>query len=213
MSEMTTRDRTASWAPRSAWAGIARPGHIGAQGEGVTITLQDGLGIASLIGRGEGDEALAQALAKRFGLDVPRQPGAVHENGQTLVWSGPGQWLLVSDSSDGFADALAALAPHAAVADQSQSRAALSIGGPKARRALAKGCMLDLHDSVFPTGFAALTTISYIGVQLWRVADAAGPDGATFEMMVPRSMAGSFWSWLSASVAEFGCEVRAPERG
>ena len=135
MSELTTRDGTASWAPRSAWAGIARPGHIGAEGEGVTITLQDGLGIASLIGQADGDEALAQALKDRFGLGLPRRPGAVQANGRTLVWSGPGQWLLVSDSSDGFADALLALSPHAAVADQSQSRAALRIGGPMARRA------------------------------------------------------------------------------
>ena len=213
MSDLATLDKTASWAPRSAWAGIAEPGHVGAEGKGVTIALRDGLGIASLIGREDGNDALAQALKDRFGLDLPRQPGAVQANARTLVWSGPGQWLLVAGGSEGFADDLAALSQHAAVADQSQSRAALRIGGPQARRALAKGCMLDLHDSAFPQGFAALTTISYIGVQLWRVADAAGPEGAQFEMTVPRSMAGSFWSWLSASVAEFGCEVTARGRG
>lgn len=213
MSDLATLDSMTAWTPRSAWAGIAEHGHVGAEGQGVTIALRDGLGIASLIARENDEEALAQALKDRFGLDLPRQPGAVQANGRTLVWSGPGQWLLVAERSDGFADDLVALSQHAAVADQSQSRAALGIGGPQARRALAKGCMLDLHDSVFPQGFAALTTISYIGVQLWRVADAAGSEGAQFEMMVPRSMAGSFWSWLSASAAEFGCEVTARGRG
>lgn len=196
-----------TWAARSAWDGIAAPGHVGAEGAGVGVTLRDGLGLASLVA-GEGKEgALAAAVQARFGLDLPTKPGVARAEDRALVWSSPGQWLLVADSTVGLAEDIAALSAHAAVADQSGSRAALRIGGPKAREALAKGCMLDLHDSAFPPGFAALTSIAYIGVQLWRVDDAPGGEGAVFEMMVARSMAGSFWSWLSASAAEYGCTV------
>jgi sarcosine oxidase subunit gamma len=212
MSDLATADRIAVWTPCPAWDGIAAPCRFGAEGAGVAVTLHERLGIASIVAPAGGDEAVAEAL-KGFGLDLPRKPGAVRADGRTLVWSGPGQWLLVSDGSGGFADTLAVLAPHAAVADQSQSRAALRIGGPQARLALAKGCMLDLHDSAFPPGFAALTGIAHIGVQLWRAADAPASGEAAFEILVPRSMAGSFWSWLSASVAEFGCAVAAGGRG
>jgi sarcosine oxidase gamma subunit len=50
-----------------------------------------------------------------------------------------------------------------------------------------------------------LTSIAHIGVHLWRLDD--GPDGSVFEIMVARSMVGSFWSWFAASAAEFGCRV------
>ncbi|TAJ27428.1 MAG: sarcosine oxidase subunit gamma, partial [Bosea sp. (in: a-proteobacteria)] len=41
---------TAQWMPRSAWAGIAQPGTFGAAGRGgVTATLLEGRGLASLI--------------------------------------------------------------------------------------------------------------------------------------------------------------------
>ena len=33
-------------------------------------------------------------------------------------------------------------------------------------------------------------------------------DDATYQLAAPRSMAGSFWSWLTASAAEFGYDVR-----
>jgi sarcosine oxidase subunit gamma len=57
-----------------------------------------------------------------------------------------------------------------------------------------------------------LTSIAYIGVHLRRVDD--GPDDeAVFEIMVPRSTAGSFWSWFSASAAELGCIVTLTGRG
>jgi sarcosine oxidase gamma subunit len=32
-------------------------------------------------------------------------------------------------------------------------------------------------------------------------------DDATWQLSAPRSMAGSFWSWLTASSAEFGYDV------
>ena len=86
------------------------------------------------------------------------------------------------------------------------ARAALRVSGARAREVLAKGSIVDLHPSVFPVGTTALTSFAHIGVQLWRTED--GPEGVVFEILAARSMAGSFWSWFAASVAEFGCRVK-----
>jgi sarcosine oxidase subunit gamma len=201
MAELAT-----GWTPSGPWIDILPEGHFGAAGAaGVTVTARDGLGIASLIA-GEHDAAgLARAVKDRFGLDLPAAPAAVSSPSHALVWCGPGQWLLVAETRGAFADDLDALSGLAAVAEQSDGRAVLRLSGPRVREALAKGCMLDLHPSAFPVGMTALTSIAHVGVHLWRAQD--GPNGAVFEIMVPRSMAGSFWSWFSASAAEFGCQV------
>lgn len=195
-----------AWTPRSAWSGILQDGHFGAKGAaGVTVTVRDGLGVASLIAGDGGEAALAEALTTRFGLRLPTSPVANVTGAHALLWAGPGQWLLVAESRDGFAEALQGLSGLAAVADQSDGRAVLRLSGKHIRAAMAKGCMIDLHPLAFPVGSTALTSIAHLGVHLWRAAD--GPEGAVFEIMVARSMAGSFWSWFSASAAEFGCAV------
>ncbi len=199
-------DLATSWRPRGAWSGILAEGHRGAPGaSGVIVAARQGLGIASIISGDEGASALVEAVRARLGLELPMTPLAAMSPSHSLVWAGPGQWLLVAATRDGFAEDLEALSRLAAVSEQSDGRAALRLSGSMVRKALAKGCMIDLHPSAFPVGMAALTSIVYIGVHLWRAAD--GPDGPVFEIMIPRSMAGSFWSWLSTSVAEFGCRV------
>ncbi len=59
------------------------------------------------------------------------------------------------------------------MSNQSDARAALRLSGPHVRDMLAKGCMIDLHPSVFPPGAAAMTSIAHIGVHLWRLDNAA----------------------------------------
>lgn len=203
---MADATAVATWAPRGAWAGVLQQGHLGVPAAtGVRVTVRDGLGIASLIAPAAGEAALAAAVKNSFGLDLPSKPAITRSGKHAAVWAGPGQWLLIAEDRAGFSDALAPLSAVAAVADQSSGRAALRLSGPLVRQALAKGCMLDLHPSAFPVGMTALTSIAHIGVHLWRAED--GPEGAVFEIMVARSYAGSFWSWLSASAAEFGCDI------
>ncbi|MGO4667358.1 sarcosine oxidase subunit gamma [Bosea sp. 2RAB26] len=205
---------TTAWTPRGSWAGILASGAFGAAGQpGITIEARDGLGIASLIVGEGGDEMLAQALQRHIGLGLPVTPRIISSASHSLVWAGPDQWHLIATDRNGFDELLRDLAPLAAVSDQSDGRAALRLSGPKLRETLAKGCMLDLHPSVFPAGAAALTSIAYMGVHLWRITDDPESGDAVFEIMVARSMAGSFWSWLSASAAEYGCRVTATGRG
>ncbi len=203
MAESATLSR---WMPRRAWEGVVAGGHFGKADEtGVTVLARDALGIATLIAGENGHAALDAAMNQHFGLSLPQKPVAVRSGSRQVVWSGSGQWLLIADSREGFRDDLTKLARLAAIADQSDARAVLSLSGPRVRDLLAKGVMLDLHPAAFPVGTAASTSIAYLGVTLWRGAD--GPEGPVFEIMVARSMAGSFWSWLSASAAEFGYAV------
>lgn len=206
MAETATSSTAVSWAPRGAWAGIAQAGQIGPAGPaGVTATLLDGFGLATLIAAPGGAAALSQTVDARLGIALPSTPKIVSGASHDAVWSGPDQWLLRAATRQGFAALLEALPAQATVSDQSDARAAVRLSGPHVRDMLAKGVMLDLHPAAFAVGAVALTSIAHIGVHLWRLADE--PEGSVFEIMVARSMAGSFWSWLAASASEFGCRV------
>lgn len=197
-----------AWRPRGAWEGVARPSVFGAAGgRGVTAALLDRFGLATLIAPPGGTTALSRVVEARIGARLPQTPRIVAGRGADVIWTGPEGWLLRAPSREGFAALLADLSPHAAVSDQSHARAAMRLSGPRLRDALAKGVMIDLHPAAFAVGDVAATSLAHIDALLWRLAD--GPDGAVFEIMAPRSMAGSFWSWFAASAAEFGCEVRA----
>jgi sarcosine oxidase subunit gamma len=78
------------------------------------------------------------------------------------------------------------------------------LSGPHARDVLAKGLPIDLDPRAFPLGSAATSAIAHMGVQLWQLDDTRSYDLAIF-----RSVSQSFWSWLSASAAEFGYVVEA----
>jgi len=53
-----------------------------------------------------------------------------------------------------------------------------------------------------PAGGAATSTLSHMGVLVWREGEEQAYDIALF-----RSVAASFWRWLDASAAEFGYDV------
>ncbi|WP_293811737.1 sarcosine oxidase subunit gamma [uncultured Bosea sp.] len=195
-----------SWDPRGAWAGIAQPGSFGAKGEaGVFAIMLEGFGLASVIAEPDTTAALSQTVEALLGLTLPPTPRIARGPAHDIVWAGPDQWLLRTASRNGFTGLLSELSAHAAVSEQSDARAALRLSGPRARDVLAKGVMLDLHPTAFAIGDVALTNVAYVGAHLWRLDDAA--DGPVFEILLPRSMAGSFWSWFVASAREFGCRV------
>jgi methylglutamate dehydrogenase subunit D len=192
---------------------IARPalapalGRFGApQGAaGVRLTERTGLALASIQGIGRTD--MSAAIGKALGFNVPTRPVCVHGGGVMLLGTGPGQWLALTETPmpHGFAGDLAhRLAGIAAVTDQSDSRCIIRIAGEKARATLAKGVPVDLDPRAFKPGDAATTLATVLNITLWQVDDAP-----TYDIAVARSFAGSFWSWLTASAAEFGYEVVA----
>ena len=97
----------------------------------------------------------------------------------------------------------ARVGPFAAVSDQSDARLVLRVSGQNVRNVLAKGVPIDLHPNAFRPGDIACTVVGYINTQIDMLDNAP-----TYQLAAPRSMAGSFWSWLTASAAEFGYQVR-----
>ena len=193
--------------PLSALAGIAVPGRYGkACGEpGVVISELVGLGLATVACRKGQAAALSAAVREAYGIDLPASSRVGQGPKVSFVGYGPGQWLAVSETLPNEAlarDLGSRLSWLASISDQSGDRTVLTVSGPRARDVLAKGLPIDLDPRAFPSGSAATSVISLMGVQLWQVDDTPSYDLAIF-----RSLSHSFWRWLTASAAEFGYEV------
>jgi methylglutamate dehydrogenase subunit D len=189
---------------RSPLHGLAVPGRFGARGNVAGVSIEERTMVfASVIARRGQVDALVRKVAERYGLQLPDGPRRSTAGRMTFAGVGPGQWIA---SADGAADVVAGLrsdlGPFAAVADQSDSRLVVRLSGPRVRDVLAKGLAVDLHRSAFKAGDVAVTLVVHIGVQIDMLDDAP-----TYQLAAPRSMAGSFWSWLTASAAEFGYDV------
>jgi heterotetrameric sarcosine oxidase gamma subunit len=186
---------------------LLEPGRRGlADGRaGVLVRPVEGLAIATVTAGTKRIAAVADTLERRFGIKPPAHPAYRKRDGVSLVGTGPGRWLALASGQEGSgfeAGLCCALDGLGAVTDQSDALLVLELAGPDVGRTLAKGVTLDLHATVFPTGNAAVTVVNHIGVTLWRTDDAP-----TYRLAVPRSYAGSFMDWLTASAAEFGLET------
>jgi sarcosine oxidase subunit gamma len=201
---------TANLAPCSALAGIAIPGRHGRKdgAPGVTIAERVDIGLATVMARKGQAAALREAVHSGYRVDLPISSRHVAGPSVGFIGTGPRQWLAVSEqlrNGDLAADLARRLSGLASISDQSDGRAIVRISGPRARDVLAKGLPIDLHPSVFAPGSATTSVISLMGVTLWQVDDTPAYDIAMF-----RSLAGSFWKWLTDSAAEFGYEVLPP---
>jgi methylglutamate dehydrogenase subunit D len=200
-----------SLAPRTAFQGLALPGrygHVVGGDRPVVIAERPGLAVAQICARRGKTAELAATIRDTSGLELPGGPKRVASNGLAIIGMGPHEWLAVAEGERGRA-ALARVKEagkaFASFVVQSHAKAILRVSGTRARDALAKGCGLDLHERAFKPGDAATTQVALIPCQLWQL-----DESPTFELSVPLGYAGSFWSWLSASAAEYGFEVKPP---
>src|SRR4051812_30583062 len=191
---------------RSALRGLALPGHYGRAGvTGLVIEERTDMAFASVIAKRGKRYTLVNAVNTAFGVVLPDGPRRAARGSITFAGTGPDQWMASAEGSEatGFAAKVRArIAPFAAVSDQSDARLVLRVSGPRVRDVLAKGVPVDLHPKAFKPGDVACTVVGHINMQIDRL------DETTWQLAAPRSMAGSFWSWLTASAAEFGYEVR-----
>ncbi len=193
--------------PTSALEGIARPGRGGAGGApGVTLRELRDLGLFSVSVLKGQSESFASAVMQATTLALPKGPSCTSAAGITIIGTGPRQYLLVAEPKGVAAceTLLRDAAAIAAFAEQSDGRAVIAVGGLKAREALAKGVSIDLHPKAFPPGAAAVTSAALIGLTLWRPTEEH-----SYHLAVARSLAGSFWHWLTDSAAEFGYVVKS----
>ena len=191
---------------RSALHGLTVPGRHGASAgaAGIAIEERTDLGLASVIAKRGKRDALVSAVETAYGVALPIGARRATRGAVAFAGTGPDQWIASAEGpeAENFAARLRArVGLFAAVSDQSDARLVLRLSGPRVRDVLAKGVPLDLHPKAFKPGDVATTLVAYIGVQIDRL------DEETFQLTAPRSMAGSLWSWLAASAAEFGYDV------
>ena len=193
-------------AERSALSGFAMPGRYGrAGGTGIVIEERTDFAFASVTAKHGKHFALINAVNTAFGIVLPDGPRRVSRGFVTFAGTGTDQWLASAGGAEaaGFAARVRArIGPFAAVSDQSDARLVLRLSGLRVRDVLAKGVPVDLHPRAFKPGDVACTVVGYINTQIDML------DQATWQLAAPRSMAGSFWSWLTAAAAEFGYDVR-----
>jgi sarcosine oxidase subunit gamma len=170
---------------------------------GLTVTKRPGLAVLSLIASKGQAAALSQRILESHGILLPTGPRAVGGTNLSAIGIGPGRWLIVGEASEALCRSIAAdLDGIAAVADLSDALPVLRLSGPKAREVLAKGLPIDLHPRSFGPGSTASSVAALIPIHLWQIDDAP-----TYDVAVPRSLAGSFAEWLVESAAEFGMAV------
>jgi heterotetrameric sarcosine oxidase gamma subunit len=199
-------------APRPPLAGHLPPGRHGRPdgAAGVTVSERGSLAAAALALRAGQREELARRLREAFGLGLPDRPACTAAGPLALVWTGPAQWLALDEDRDGLArfgfarDVAARLGDAASVTDLTGARAVLRLSGPAVRDALVKLVPIDLDESAFPPGAAALTLAGHVGVTLWRAPGADGWDIACY-----RSFGESLAHAVLEAAAEFGCDVLA----
>jgi len=196
-------------AARSALHGLASPGRFGrATGTaGLVIAERSGLALASVIAGNRKGGAVVSALAQRHGVEPHDSSRRVANSEVAFIGCGPRQWIAIAEppaAADFVAGLQTTLEGLAAVSDQSDGRVVIRLSGAHVRDVLAKGVPIDLDPRAFGPDDAAVTLAAHIGVHLWQ-RDAQ----PTYELMAFRSLAGSLWSWLTASAAEFGYEVVA----
>ena len=108
-------------------------------------------------------------------------------NGNTVLWLGPDEWLVLGGREGDYPQAAAAV-------DVSANRVVLELNGDDAVDVLAQGCSLDLHPSTFVTGSCAQTLLARTQVILAR------PGETRFLVLVRPSFAPYLRAWLEDAI-------------
>ncbi|MBX9748573.1 MAG: hypothetical protein K5Q68_03070 [Roseococcus sp.] len=129
-----------------------------------------------------------------LGLSPPEPGEARSGNGLDLIWLQPNTYLLAAPR--GTMPALGALAPFAALVEQSDGRSAFTLSGPRAREVLAQGCRLDFHPRAFGPGRAAGALLAHVNALIQQTSDQP-----QFRIIVFSSFARHIAEWLGHATA------------
>ena len=133
--------------------------------------------------------AVVTALQKAHGVGWP-EPGRSTGTGDLrAIWFGHNEVLLMGTSPN------VALGKSAAVVDQSDAWAVVSLTGVGSVDVLARLVPVDLRDSVFEVGYTARTSLGHMNASITKL----GADH--FMIMVFRSMAGTLVHDLKTAMA------------
>lgn len=152
-------------------------------------------------------DAFLSAAESVLGANLPLTPNsAAAGKDASLLWLGPDEWWVISeDDTPPLADKLreALSGQHASVTDVGEGYTCISVSGPNAIDALAKGSTLDFHDSVFAPGSCAQSDMAKAGVVFHRLEG----ETPSFEIYVRSSFAEYLWRWIEDAAGEYGVTV------
>jgi sarcosine oxidase, subunit gamma len=134
-------------------------------------------------------------VAAVLGGPLPLVPGTARRyDTRDVAWLGPDEWLVISEpgAPSVEADLTEAVTAAGAVTDVSAQRTLLTVAGPAAAEALARGCAIDLHPQVAPAGTCVQTLLARSGVTIIVRDDSA----SRFSLLVRASFAGYLADWL-----------------
>lgn len=132
-----------------------------------------------------------------LGLSFPAPNTQVAQGAARMLWTGREMAFLIG------AEAPPALADHAALTDQTDGWALLTLTGPMAEAALMRPVPLDLRLAAFPVGRTTRAPLNHMQAILTRTA----PDA--FEVMVFRSMARTAWAELAEALEVLEARAKA----
>lgn len=141
--------------------------------------------------------ALSKALGAAHGMAFPKPNRATGKAGARCLWTGRGQAFLMGPRPD------AGLAEFAALTDQSDAWAVVTLDGDAAETVLARLTPLDLRRSRFRRGHTARTLLGHMTGSLTRTGDMA------FQIMVFRSMAQTLVHELDTAMSSVAARAGA----
>ena len=133
-----------------------------------------------------GAKSVAKGL-KPLGLAMPAPNSFTEKKGVRIVWTGREQAFLIGVDPPAL--------EGAAVTDQSDGWAVLSVSWPAAVDVLSRLGPLDLRLAAFPVGSAVRSGLNHMNAVILRTGDYA------FELMVFRSMARTAWHELETTMS------------
>lgn len=176
---------------KSALAGVLPVTH------GATTLAEGVVGTVTSVAPFPGRLAKVNAALKPLGLSFPA-PNAQSAKGDVrLLWTGRDQAFLIG------AEAPAGLADHAALTDQTDGWAVLTLSGPLAVAALMRPFPLDLREGAFPVGRTVRSALNHMSAVLTRTG------AQDFEVMVFRSMARTAWAELAEALEVLEARAKA----
>lgn len=196
---------------RSALAHLGLVGRAAAGdtgGAGVIMSEISHRAIVNIRGNA-GDAAFIAAVKSATGVDLPTKANTVAGNGaRQILWLGPNEWWVTARDGEAasLVDALRAAftGQHAVACDVSESRAIITLKGPRAREVLMRGVSLDLHPKVFGPGQCAQTGLSRCNVLLHLL-----DESPRFEIYVLKSFSDYLWRWLEQVAGDFDLGIEA----
>ena len=154
---------------------------------GLTLALADP-GRMTSVAPFPGQEAAVSAALAPLGLSFPGPNESLAAGSARMLWTGRGQAFLTG------AKAPAGLAAHAALTDQSDGWACLSLTGAAADQALMRLVPVDLAVAAFPVGRCIRAPLNHMNMILTRT-------GEGFDIFVFRSMARTAWHEIEEVMA------------